>query len=68
MEVLQDRELLRRAAMWLHRRGLEVTMDEVAADLSYTYDAIRHLLRTEGRVVPKSDHDMRRWLASFYKI
>jgi hypothetical protein len=65
---VKQQEVYRRIAVWLHRRGLEVTPTEISVDLPYAFDAIRQILRTENKLVPKSDHDMIRFIESFQVV
>lgn len=57
-------ELDRRAAIVLHQHGLEVTPNEVGANRETAYRVIRDIFKVNGKLVPKSDADMVRFLKS----
>ena len=65
---INQQEIVRRIAVWLHRRGIEVTPNNVLKDLPYAFDAIRHICRVENKLVPKSDHDVVRFVESFKPV
>lgn len=64
----QQMEICRRIAVWLHRRGIEVTPTEVLEDLPYAFEAVRQICRVEDKLVPKSSHDVLRFVESFQPV
>ena len=55
-------DIYRRTANVLHQFGIEVTPTEVSHDWDGAFKAIRVMLRNGKKLVPKSDHDMVRWM------
>ena len=53
-----DAEHTLRARNSLAEEGLEMTPDEVRADMRLALDAIRRGMRAEGLAVPESDEEM----------
>lgn len=62
--MLTQLDLDRRASNFLHQYGAEYTISQIARDRKMHYEAIRYVLKVDGKLVPKSEKDMERFLLS----